>query len=98
MGVVSRPLAIAVLAAASACNAITGADGLSADPTTEESSMIPPRAHETITDASSSSSGSVLPGDGGGHGEAGPASDAAAPLDAAADAPPTVGTVFFDDF
>lgn len=100
MGAFGRYARFVVLGVACACNAITGADGLSADPGNDESSVVPSRnRHDTGSSSgggssSSSSSGGTVDPDGG------QPLDGGGTTDGGSDGAPIGGgtTPFFDAF
>lgn len=99
MGLPGRSLAIAMLAAACACNAITGADGLSAAAAGDEASIVPSRGDgpDADTDPGGRHGGTSSSSSSGGTSTA-PDADLFDPGgDAGADGAPPVD-LFTDDF
>src|SRR5690606_17165685 len=98
MGGPARSIGIAIIGAACACNALTGADALDVDPSDEAS--LPTRRHET----SSAPVGEPSPSSSSGGGSSGTTSDpdpedGGAPIDAGPDGSNAPNpSLFFDDF
>jgi hypothetical protein len=97
MGGVARIVGIASVGVVCACNVITGADGLSGDPS--DSTELPSRRREETASAPIDNGASSTSSSGGSSSGSSGDPDAGATVDAAVDAPTLIGgSVFFDDF